>query len=85
MAAGALRRATKVCGGALRVFERVRGVCVRVNAHRGAAGMMTHEEKLVRGRAILAAYRAWLRCEAMRGGARRCEALRGAARRCEAM
>ena len=27
MAAGALRRATKVCGGALRVFERVRGVC----------------------------------------------------------
>ena len=27
LAAGALRRATKVCGGALRVFERVRGVC----------------------------------------------------------
>ena len=54
------------------MFERVRGVRVRVNAHRGAAGMMTHEEKLVRGRAILAAYRAWLRCEAVRGDARRC-------------
>jgi hypothetical protein len=28
---------------------------VRVNAHRGTTGMMTHEEKLARGRAILAA------------------------------
>ena len=60
---------------ALRVFERVLGVRVRVNAHRGTTGMMTHQEKLARGRAILAAYRAWLRCVvAMRGAARRCEA-----------
>ena len=35
--------------------ERVLGVRVRVNAHRGTAGMMTHQEKLARGRAILAA------------------------------
>ena len=58
------------------MFERVRSVCVRVNAHRGAAGMMTHEEKLVRGRAILAAYRAWLRCEAVRGAACVCVRVR---------
>jgi hypothetical protein len=57
--AGARRRAKKVCGGALRVFERVRGVRVCVNAHRGTTGMMTHQEKLARGRAILAAYRAF--------------------------
>ena len=49
-------------------------LCVCVNAHRGTAGMMTHEEKLARGRAILAAYRTWLRCVvAVRGAARRCE------------
>ena len=40
--------------------------------------MMTHEEKLARGRAILAAYRACVCVVAMRGAARRCEAPRGA-------
>jgi hypothetical protein len=62
--------ATKVCGGALRVSERVLGVRVRVNAHRGTAGMMTHQEKLARGRAILAAYRACVCVVAVRGAAR---------------
>ena len=55
---------------ALRVFERVLGVRVRVNAHRGTAGEMTHEEKLARGRAILAAYRACVCVVAVRGAAR---------------
>jgi hypothetical protein len=56
---GGAAKSKKVCGGALRVFERVRGVRVCVNAHRGTTGMMTHQEKLARGRAILAAYRAF--------------------------
>jgi len=46
----------------------------RVRCNVRMTGGLTHEEKLARGRAILAAYRTWLRCVvAVRGDARRCE------------